>query len=736
MVSPTRSTLLNSILGHSPRDLLKIEPSGQRRFKRLYQDGISAGLPLQSANSDEEMLHALFTYVVDHNMGCFVHDFVTEVCLDYSMTSSTEEAVLSDGACMIRWASGLIPYRPPAAAAGSPPLQNFASLARLTSTLPVLDTLARAAGPIEEAPPHLQELLQHNLLQLQYLQVQGPTSLLPGFEPDKIQLSSRRYSSIAAWRTLITKRRDTCLQQRPPTPPFLDSLLAAVRDAGVSVAYPLDSPHGAMGKLFLAGQATPQAFRAKLALLTYYTLDAGFISDTRLLRSALSLSLEEAAQWEAYFLLDMGSLLQDASWGRTAKECCTAAKNLLSGLRWEKAVDQRIVDRLVGLEMPQVALSMLQAQGTQVSPVPQDTDPLGGTRSLIAALVACGIPSQALAELRKEVERAGENSKMEIRKQLVACLADNMRLRGGMNPLLSLPFEFQEEKALMQWLEQQVEGAGLEEEWKALYYLQRARLPEALLANALAQGNPDSAGTALPADLRKVQEMMAEALPTLPDPQKALWWVPRYAVGPQHHWTSGTQATPRHRRPCHYWRASPNGHPGRRATRPSLPRLPQGTQYPCLASLDTTLPLLKPWGPFLVAPLWRPTVPRSPWVWTPRSLRAPLRAAVDRSEAARRHAFVWVHGRVPPRRPERPSLDRPAQHVRARLPLTETSAVRMIRWPAPGEDPEDGTSAVRFGRPNGPASSRISLSPLTNAVSLGFTLHSKSCFIRWCHDRL
>lgn len=53
---------------------------------------------------------------------------------------------------------------------------------------------------------------------------------------------------------------------------------------GVNVAYPFGSPQAAMEKLLLAGEASQAALDAKLALLTYYALDSGFVSDTQLLR--------------------------------------------------------------------------------------------------------------------------------------------------------------------------------------------------------------------------------------------------------------------------------------------------------------------------------------------------------------------------------------------------------------------------------------------------------------------
>lgn len=68
------------------------------------------------------------------------------------------------------------------------------------------------------------------------MQVKGPAEVLPGFEPTAQQISSQRYSSSAAWRTLIVKRREACLAQNPSTPLFLDTLLDNLRDA-VSLAF-------------------------------------------------------------------------------------------------------------------------------------------------------------------------------------------------------------------------------------------------------------------------------------------------------------------------------------------------------------------------------------------------------------------------------------------------------------------------------------------------------------------
>lgn len=65
--------------------------------------------------------------------------------------------------------------------------------------------------------------------------------MLPGFEPGAPQLSSRRYSSSAAWRTLIVKRREACLAHKPSMPLFLDTLLDNLRHF-VSLAFPRPLP--------------------------------------------------------------------------------------------------------------------------------------------------------------------------------------------------------------------------------------------------------------------------------------------------------------------------------------------------------------------------------------------------------------------------------------------------------------------------------------------------------------
>lgn len=78
--------LLEAIVGRSPREFLRVEENGQRRFRNLYAEGLKAGLPLQFASTDEEKLHALFTYLADNNVFTFVNDYVRGVCLDFSLT--------------------------------------------------------------------------------------------------------------------------------------------------------------------------------------------------------------------------------------------------------------------------------------------------------------------------------------------------------------------------------------------------------------------------------------------------------------------------------------------------------------------------------------------------------------------------------------------------------------------------------------------------------------------------
>lgn len=86
-LSAPEFALVNAIIGPtSPRDLLRVEENGQRRFKNLYDEAFKAGLPLQPATEDEDKLHALFTYMADNDVGTFVQDYVRIVCLDSSLT--------------------------------------------------------------------------------------------------------------------------------------------------------------------------------------------------------------------------------------------------------------------------------------------------------------------------------------------------------------------------------------------------------------------------------------------------------------------------------------------------------------------------------------------------------------------------------------------------------------------------------------------------------------------------
>lgn len=68
-------------------------------------------------------------------------------------------------------------------------------------------------------------------------------------------------------------------------------------------------------------------------------------------------------------------------------------------MRRRGCLNKRILDRLLGLGMPDVALSLMRCQEKQEL-VPGDPVPLAWTRSLITVCVACGNYTLAYLEVR------------------------------------------------------------------------------------------------------------------------------------------------------------------------------------------------------------------------------------------------------------------------------------------------------------------------------------------------
>jgi len=141
---------------------------------------------------------------------------------------------------------------------------------------------------------------------------------------------------------------------------FLDDLLEGVSTVGqvAAVVYPPRSLHEAARVLFLQGVPSDAAHRAKLGVMVYYLMDAGYLSADLLQVFGVAMGIPSAqlAQWEASQLLDSA----DPTRAEAATQLDRAA-SLLAG-NAGPGTPFRAVEALLALGRPSAALAVHSAR--------------------------------------------------------------------------------------------------------------------------------------------------------------------------------------------------------------------------------------------------------------------------------------------------------------------------------------------------------------------------------------
>ena len=87
-----------------PRQLTFMN-AGERNLQTVYTTLCAHGLAAVDAVDDISKLFSVFDAAVDKGMGCYVNDYVVEVCADKYLTSNDpNEAYLLDAECVHQWA--------------------------------------------------------------------------------------------------------------------------------------------------------------------------------------------------------------------------------------------------------------------------------------------------------------------------------------------------------------------------------------------------------------------------------------------------------------------------------------------------------------------------------------------------------------------------------------------------------------------------------------------------------
>ena len=78
---------LQLLAGTAPRSLVQVTARGGRHLQHVFQACRAAGLSSATPADDVACLHALFDVAISRGLGCWVYDYVRDVCADSTLTS-------------------------------------------------------------------------------------------------------------------------------------------------------------------------------------------------------------------------------------------------------------------------------------------------------------------------------------------------------------------------------------------------------------------------------------------------------------------------------------------------------------------------------------------------------------------------------------------------------------------------------------------------------------------------
>ncbi len=519
-----RAAALAALAETPPRAWLEPGPSGRPALEELHARCAAAGLaPAAPPPSDLARLHALFDVALAHGLAAVVADYVADVCADLALTSpDPAAALLRDGEAVRRWAAG-------AAAAGRQRLAGWLALglpalgglrgavAAEAGRLRALALLAEALGapgggggalPAPDAagrrrraadaaataaaaapPPSSEELLEARRL----AQAAAVLEWL-SCAPLAHARASGRFASEQEWRGVAHRRRDAA-RAAGLGATFWSELAGAAGAAGAEPPpYPPPGPERLVAALFLAGDSSEEALRAKLACLAYYLADGGFLPPADLpaeLGRRLGVLPPAAVAWVLrLFLDDAGPAAPPPAPGLPAAGdgapppggALAQAANFLPGCDAGALPFQALRCFLRG-GRADVALRLLRQR-----PGAGGGGPLDEAAAALAVRLANGLLAEAFIEARRHLAAVGAAAPAALpahAERLVGDLLAWGAANGGLHAVARLPLApGPEEDAAVAWLAAaagEVPQAGL---MLSLFYLIRGRAPEALAAYA------------------------------------------------------------------------------------------------------------------------------------------------------------------------------------------------------------------------------------------------------------
>eukprot|EP00798_Chlamydomonas_sp_ICE-L_P000447 gene447-1848_t len=454
---------LNALAEFNLKELHLIKRSdGSRNVDLLCDKFLSAGLVpsnLRGSGDVRKVYCAIFDLALSHSFGCWIVDFVIEVCADRHLASDDPlEAQLLDGRLVADWSQSTLALMETdlvATLKNEVAFLDFVNtgklereLGRCNALINILRTLDSISQGSMTAPSVAKDVTQAQLLLSSF-----QAMLWCARHQVHLQSNTGTFASIPEWLQRVQSRRE----QRRSKGLFLDDMLTGLVIGGV---YPFSSLQNALFMLFITIR------------------DVGSAEE---FASTFSLPLYLVHMWQAQYLLDcvVGPAGSAAAAAELSGEATPLqlASQLLSG-SVQPDTPFKFIEVLAEVGAPEVALGVHRAQvgGSSSSQSrggnsndgdmeqeQQNEVSLPQALTLLDLRLRCGLLAESFLWMRSHLESRPPATRVS-HPVLILTLANwavvsssqdaapGLPKRSWATDLLELPFTGQEEEVLVCWL--------------------------------------------------------------------------------------------------------------------------------------------------------------------------------------------------------------------------------------------------------------------------------------------
>jgi len=511
-IAMAATAVLQQFVVHSLKELHHRRGDGTRVLDAIYEACSSSGLVKKAATDVRSRYERVFDAALESLMGCWIIDYVEEVCGDRHLTSNDPvDAQLLDGQFVKEWCQSTLQHMESELVTTLKNEQLFQQfqtrelqkqIGKANVLVDVLHALARirntggayaascAAGTLDRQGVDA-ELQQALLLQQCFKVMEWCAWHRLHDKPH-----TGRYASMPEWVRRVQVRRD----RRPMGKTlFLDDTLKALMISG---AYPFSTLQNMIYMIFLTiRDIDTSTWHNKLALFLYYLTDLDYLPPGQKglddFRATFSLPAPKVVSWYCMFLLDCA---ESAPGSEAAPAPAAASASAPLDVHLDQACQLlacsaqpdmpfKFIETLMDLGRADVALALHRAQaggGLGELPAADSPQALLQARTLVELRLRCGLLTEAFLTLRSLCSQAPAGpQRTALTSALVSHLAEWAMTGPGRNParasaLCELPWSDEEERALVSWLVTQMEQGRPAADYLPLYFLQRGRMMEAM----------------------------------------------------------------------------------------------------------------------------------------------------------------------------------------------------------------------------------------------------------------